>query len=153
MMESSDFDKTKDYGDGRTKQSFKDSTDINKMLKKAQTVGSLAHLQKYPAATYGAFDGTFDLLTAHEQIKKADIIFADLPSEIRNEFNNEALKFMRFAGDPENNDKLRELLPELAEPGRMFPNPVNRDDPEPAVAAAIPGDPPPVVVAEVVTDG
>ena len=37
-----------EYKDGRTKQSFKDSTDINKILKKAQRTGSIAHLNKYP---------------------------------------------------------------------------------------------------------
>ena len=51
-MKTSDFG-TKDYSDGRTKQAFKDSCDINKMLKKAQTVGSLSHLLKYPEAVYG----------------------------------------------------------------------------------------------------
>lgn len=114
------------YNDGRTKQAFKDQTDINKMLKKAQVTGSIAHLQKYPEAVYGEFDGEFDLLTAHGQIEKANMIFADLPSEIRAEFGNDALSFVKFAGDPANNDKLREVLPALAEPGSYFPNPVQR---------------------------
>ena len=37
-----------------TKQSAKDSTDINKMLEKAQSHTALAHLMKYPEATYGS---------------------------------------------------------------------------------------------------
>ena len=52
------------YGKSMTKQAFKDSTDINKMLKKAQQTGSISHLMKYPEATYGEFDGEFDLTTA-----------------------------------------------------------------------------------------
>ena len=38
--------KKKVYDDGRTKQSFKDQCDINKILKKAMRTGSIAHLQK-----------------------------------------------------------------------------------------------------------
>ena len=71
------------YNDGRTKQSFKDSCDINKMLKKAQQQGSMSHLLKYPEAVYGEFDGEFDLLTARGRLDRANEIFADLPSEIR----------------------------------------------------------------------
>jgi hypothetical protein len=52
------------YEDGLTKQAFKDSCDINKLLKKASKQGSLAHLIKHPEGVYGEFDGEFDLLTA-----------------------------------------------------------------------------------------
>ena len=45
-----------EYKDGRTKQSFKDQCDINKILKRAQVKGGLAHVQKYPEAVYGEFD-------------------------------------------------------------------------------------------------
>lgn len=110
----------------RTKQSFKESTDINKILKKAQTAGSISHLIKYPEGVYGEFDGEFSLLDATEKIAKARGIFDELPSEIRKDFNNNALEFVRFAGDPANNGKLRELLPAIAEPGAYFPNPVQR---------------------------
>ena len=34
---------------GRTKQSFKDSCDINRILQKAQKAGSLSHWQKHGA--------------------------------------------------------------------------------------------------------
>lgn len=110
----------------RTKQAFKDECDINQILKRAQREGSLSHVQKYPKAVYGEFDGEFDLLTATGKIARAEEIFRDLPSEIRSEFGNNALAFVKFAGDPANNSKLVELLPALAEPGRYFPNPVQR---------------------------
>ena len=110
------------YEDGRTKQAFKDSCDINKILKKAQRAGSLSHVQKYPAMVYGEFEN-FDLLEAHNKVQRARDIFADLPSEIRNEFGNDAFKFAGFASDPANREKLAQLLPAIAEPGRYFPNP------------------------------
>lgn len=131
-----------EYNDGRTKQSFKDQCDINKILKKAQKAGSLAHVQKYEKAVYGEFNGEFDLLTAQNQIIRANEIFQDLPSEVRREFGNDALKFVQFAGDPANNEKLEELLPALAEPGAYFPNPVKAGG-QGAGAATAPADPPP----------
>ena len=55
-----------EYNDGRTKQSFKEETDVNRIIQRAQQVGGLAHVQKYPEAVYGEFSGEMDLLTAHE---------------------------------------------------------------------------------------
>lgn len=144
----------KNYDDGRTKQSFKDQCDINKMLNKAAKTGSIAHLMKYDKAVYGEFDGEFTLLDAQNKLAYANQIFSELPSEIRNEFNNNALDFVNFAGDPANNEKLGELFPALAEPGKYFPNPVERGGvgagaataPQPeanAAGAAPPGNPPP----------
>lgn len=128
------------FGKSMTKQSFKDSTDINKMLKKAQVTGSMSHLMKYPEAVYGEFDGEFDLLTAQARLEKANQIFADLPSEVRSEFNQDPIAFVKFAGDPQNNSKLREILPAVAEPGSYFPNPVQRGGTG-AGAATAPVDP------------
>lgn len=116
----------KKYKDGMTKQAFADQCDINKILKKAARHGSLAHLVKYPEATYGEFDGEFSLLDATQKIARAGEIFADLPSEVRREFDNDPIAFVTFAGDPANNDKLKDLLPALAKPGDYFPNPVQR---------------------------
>ena len=112
----------KDYSDGMTKQSFKDSTDINKIIKKAQTSAGLAHAMKYDKPVYGEFSGV-DLLTAFNQVEKAKQIFADLPSEVRNEFNQDPFKFMAFASHPNNIDRLDKLIPKIAEPGRHFPKP------------------------------
>lgn len=116
----------KDYSDGRTKQQFKSQCDINKILKRAEKAGGLAHVQKYPEAVYGEFDGEMDLLTARERIAKANDIFMDLPAEVRNEFDNDALKFTAFANDPANAGKLAQIIPAIAEPGSYFPNPVQR---------------------------
>ena len=61
-MWSSDFG-PRVYDDGRTKQAFKDSTDINKILKKAAKAGTMSHLMKYPAPVYAEFQN-IDLLEA-----------------------------------------------------------------------------------------
>ncbi len=128
------------YNDGRTKQAFKDSTDINKMLKKAQQTGSLEHLKKYPELVYGQFDGEMDLLTARAQIDKANAIFADTPSEVRREFGNDPLRFVAFMGDPANAGKVGDLLKRIAEPGNFVGKALNKGvaSGEPAVAPETP---------------
>jgi hypothetical protein len=125
----------KDYTDGMTKQSFKDQCDVNKIVKKAQKTGSLAFAEKYPDQVFGEFPDVDDLLTAHGHIERAGEIFSELPSEVKREFGHSPYEFLRFANDPENVGRLRELLPAIAEPGPYFPNPVNRG-PEPDGATA-----------------
>ncbi len=111
-----------DYSDGRTKQSFKDSTDINKILKKAQVSGGLSHALKYEEAVYGEFTGV-DLLGAFEQCRRAQAIFADLPAEVRREFDQDAFKFAGYASDPANVGRLKQLIPSIAEPEDFFVKP------------------------------
>ncbi len=128
---------------GRTKQSFKDSCDVNKILKKAQKTGTISHLNKHQA-TYGDLSG-FDFTEAQIQLAKAGEIFDDLPSEIRREFDNSPAKFFEFANDVDNVEKLGDLLPAIAEPGNFFPSPTKTAATQAARDAnplkAEPGDP------------
>lgn len=109
-----------EYGPGRTKQSAKDSCDIKKILARAQKAGSLSHLQKH-GAYYGDFSDVGDLLTAQNRLNRANAMFAELPSEVRREFGQSPSKFFEFVNDPANKDRLAQLLPQIAEPGRFFP--------------------------------
>lgn len=112
----------KDYGPGRTKQAFKDSTDINKILRKAQKVGSLSHLQRH-GAMYGDFsEMPTDPLEAKQTLERGEAIFKDLPSEVRKDFQHDPLRFFAFVNDPQNAGKLEELLPAIAAPGTYFPD-------------------------------
>lgn len=111
------------YADGRTKQSFRDDTDINKMLAKAQRAGSIAHLQKH-GAYYGDFSEIDNLLDAHLMYERGVEIFEDLPSELRREFGNSPTEFFNYVNNPENADKLAEKLPMLAEPGAQLVAPI-----------------------------
>ncbi len=132
-----------EYDDGRTKQSLADSTDINKILKKAQKVGSISHLVKH-GAFYGDFSDVPDLLDASTRLKKGQQIFEELPSELRREFGDQ-FGFFQFVNDPSNVDRLSEVLPGLAAPGRQLPavrrsagtevNPALRSAPADAPAA------------------
>lgn len=128
-----------DYSDGRTKQSFKDSTDINKILRKAQREGTLSHLAAH-GGEYGDFSNVPDLLEAHALIQRGETIFQRLPSELRNEFANDQFKFFEFVNKPENKDRLDEVLPMLAEPGFQNPPPRRsaRTEANPATLSAEP---------------
>lgn len=113
-----------DYEDGITKQAYKDECDVNKLIARAQRGDTLGHLARH-GAMYGDFSDIDDLLTAHARLQKGMEIFNDLPSEIRNEFYNDAGRFFNYVNDPKNVDRLGELLPGLAAPGRDLP-PVGR---------------------------
>ena len=111
----------KDYSkDGMTKQAFKDQTDINKILAKAQKTGTVSHLAKYEGI-YGDFTDIDDLLTAHQRLTRANEIFSELPSEVRREFDQNPAGFFNFVNDPANKDRLKEVLPAIAKAGQYFP--------------------------------
>ena len=107
----------KDYEDGRTKQSFRDETDINKILKRAQKSGTISHITQYEAR-YGDFSD-FDFFEAQLKLAQGGEIFDALPMELRREFNQSPPEFFEFVNDPANKDRVAELLPALAEPGRQ----------------------------------
>lgn len=109
----------------RTKQSFKDSCDVNKIVQRFQIKDANAHIVEFPPEAYGEFTGV-DLLGAHQQVERANEIFAKLPSEVRKEFGHDPFAFAQFASDPANNGRLSELIPAIARPGAYFPNPVQR---------------------------
>jgi len=105
------------YTDGRTKQAFKDETDINKILFRAQKSGTISHLAKHEA-NYSDF-ADFDFFEATIQLTRGREIFDELPSEIRSEFNQSPAAFFDYVNDPANVDDLRKKLPGLAKPGRQ----------------------------------
>jgi len=110
----------KNYSDGRTKQSFKDQTDVNKIIARHARSGTLSHLEQW-GGQYGDLSG-FDFQTAQNQIAKANSMFEKLPAEVRREFSNSPEEFFEFVNDPENRDDLAQKLPELAKPGTQMPN-------------------------------
>jgi len=121
------------YDDGRTKQSFKDETDINKILQRAQKTGTLSHLEQFEAR-YGDFSD-FDFQQAQIKLAEGQQMFEKLPSEIRKEFNQNPAEFFQYVNDPEKADKLGKLLPDLAKPGRQHLDVSGRTPPE-GVASA-----------------
>jgi phage internal scaffolding protein len=141
--------------DNMTKQSFKDATDVNKILAKHSITGSLSHLEKYEG-TYGDFSD-FDFLEAQNQIARGKQIFEELPAEVRREFGNNPGAFFEFANDPANVGKLEKVLPKIAERGNFFPR-VNgeavREPPsEPVASVQSPAEGTPSAETEVALEG
>lgn len=121
------------YNDGRTVQSFKDETDINKILVKAAKAGTLSHLEKH-GAHYADYSDMPDLMEAHARMRRGQSIFDELPAELKREFNQSAAEFFQFVNDPANADDLTRVLPALGERGRQLPN-LRPNPPQPQPAA------------------
>lgn len=140
----------RDWGPSRTKQAFKDDTDMNMILARFSTTGALDHLSKYQAQ-YGDFSDYPDLMEAHARIERGTEIFDALPAELRQEFGQSPGNFFKFVNDPLNKDRLKEIYPELAEPGR-YPldmsirtppgGSMDPDAPDPDVGVPPPATPP-----------
>jgi len=123
------------YDDGRTKQAFKDETDIQKIMARAEKAGTISHLEKFEGvyADYSDFD-------FHEQTNKLTQgreIFDELPAEVRKEFGQSPAAFFAYVNDPANVGELLKKLPALAAPGKQLPQKAAPDaDLEAAEAAA-----------------
>ncbi len=129
------------FGKGRTKQAFKDGTDINRILARANKEGAISHLAKYEGQ-YGDFEA-FDFLDAQLQIRKAGEIFEALPPELRREFQQSPQMFFGFVNDPANKDRLKEIFPDLAKPGNY---PLDMSSRTPPGATTDPDSPDPDAV-------
>jgi phage internal scaffolding protein len=111
-----DFSKTT----SRTKQSFKDECNINKIIAKFHKTGVIDHLNKYQGR-YEDCDGT-EFRDAMEKIAKASTMFEELPSSIRTQFENDPAKFLDFTTNPENLEEMRDMG--LAPPANVEPEPI-----------------------------
>jgi len=124
----------KKYNDGRTKQSFKDETDINKIMARFTKTGTISHLAKYEG-TYSDFSD-FDFHEQQNMLSRGEEIFANLPAEIRREFSQSPAAFFKYVNDPENRKMKDRNLPALAEPGDQLPAELASADLEKKLEAA-----------------
>ncbi len=114
-----------EYLDGRTKQSFKDETDIQKIMARFDKVGTISHLAKFEGV-YADFSD-FDFHEQTTRLAKGQEIFDALPAELRQEFGQSAASFFKYVNDPKNVDDLRKKLPALAKPGQQLPRTASPD--------------------------
>ncbi len=126
----------KEYNDGRTKQSFKDETDIQKIMARADRAGTISHLEKFEG-TYADFSD-FDFHEQTTKLSKGREIFDALPAEVRREFGQSPAAFFAYVNDVANKDDLAEKLPDLAKPGQQLKATAAPDaDTEAVIAASI----------------
>lgn len=93
--------------DARTEQSHKDECDINQILAKYIKGEFLEH-QMTQQSNYGDFT-SFDFHEAQNIIAKANSMFEELPSNIRNKFQNDPAQFLDFTADENNHAEMVEL--------------------------------------------
>lgn len=126
----------KKYTDGRTKQSFKDECDINKIMCRAAQGGTISHLAKYEGVYADYSD--FDFHEHTTKLTKGREIFDALPAEVRHEFAQSPQAFFDYVNDPRNMADLAQKLPGLAKPGDQLikTTPLTADEEKAALAAA-----------------
>ncbi len=96
-----------DWGHTKTRQSDKDSCDINNIVKRYKQGGILP--AEHKKGFYADVSQMGDYKTALEQVTLANEVFLMLPSEIRLEFDNDPALFLDYATNPENKEHMQEL--------------------------------------------
>lgn len=118
--------------DGLTRQEFKDECDINVLLAQYERTGVLPANDRLGQGQYLDLTDVPDLQKAFQIIGQAEAAFMTLPASVRKEFDNDAMKFVAFAEDPGNIEKMRDwgLAPRPPEP------PANPESQNPVVEAS-----------------
>ena len=94
-------------GEGRTKQSEKDATDINLLMAKYIKTGVIDHVNRH-SGHYGFADS----VTYHDAMNTvllAQEMFMDLPSAVRNRFEGDPGRFLDFVSDEANRAEMAEM--------------------------------------------
>ncbi|AXH74695.1 MAG: internal scaffolding protein [Microviridae sp.] len=96
----------------RTKQSFKDECDINRIVARFNATGQLPNINEIPPQYLDVSEMDFQ---AHQNfIAEAQTMFNELPSALRARFENQPGKFLEFCSQEKNR-------PEMAEMGLLRP--------------------------------
>jgi len=88
-----------------TKQSFKEECDINTIMSRYQSTGVLPELNT-TAPQYLDVSAGIEFQQAMEYVAGAQTLFQELPSSIRNQFDNDPAAFLDFCGQEKNRPEL-----------------------------------------------
>ncbi|WNK15022.1 MAG: internal scaffolding protein [Microvirus sp.] len=114
----------------RTKQSFRDECDINRIMARYAKSGVLPDLIR-GNPQYGDFSSVADYQSALNIVVLAEEQFASLDGQVRARFGNDPACFLSFCSDPANRS-------ELARMGLLKPELVNQDGSLKADVPAVP---------------
>jgi phage internal scaffolding protein len=95
-------------GSSKTKQSFLDDSNIDKIIAKYQTNQSIDFLKSELATRYGDTTSQ-DYKESLDLIKNAQSMFQMLPSNIRTKFNNDPHQYLEFTSDSKNHQEMFDL--------------------------------------------
>jgi hypothetical protein len=104
-----------------TRQEFAEECDINILMAKYEKTGILPSNVNANEPRYLDVSDVPDLMVAHQVLQDATTAFMSLPATIRRDFDNDPIKFINYAENPENIEKLREW--KLAAPAPVEPPP------------------------------
>lgn len=91
-----------------THQSFKDDCDVNVILDR--NCGDLAQdVSESFGMFYGDFTHVDDYQDSLNKTIEASRMFSEIPSKIRDRFDNSPVKFLEFVSDESNRDELRKM--------------------------------------------
>ncbi len=90
------------------KQSFKDECDINNIMDQYRRNGIVDHVSEY-AGQYGDFGNSVSFHEASNEVASAKSMIMSLPSNIREEFQNDPAQFLDFVSAEENWPAMQEM--------------------------------------------
>lgn len=92
---------------GRTKQSFKDESDINNIMARYNKTGVLEYTARYQPR-YADVTGA-DFTSSMQKVALAKSMFNALPAFVRDRFSNDPARFLEFVQNPANEAEAIEL--------------------------------------------
>lgn len=118
-------------GESRTEQAHANDVDINQIMAKAMRGQHSDYIRDH-AGSYGD-TSPLSYLEANIVVANAKSMFEDLPSKIRNKFENKPEQFLEFVQNPDNLEEMYELKLATKPKTTITPN-----EPEPKTAEAEP---------------
>ncbi len=94
-------------GKSRTKQSFREESEISNILSRYVRTGVADHMNAHEGE-YG-FASSLDFHQAMNLVTKADQMFEALPAVLRKRFNGAPGEFLDFVQNPENQEEMIKL--------------------------------------------
>lgn len=111
----------------RTKQSFREETNINSIMARYEKSGQMPQLNQN-IASYGDFSHSDSYQESVTKIRDAHELFESMPSQVRAHFENSPEIFLEYASNIDNIDTLRQMG--LAEPLEEKHTPTPPEDKE-----------------------
>ena len=109
----------KTTGESLTQQSHAQAADVRNIIKQYDRTGLIANVTK-GIAQYGDYSEVNEYAEALNMVRNATESFAELPSHIRQQFNNNPGLFFEFATNPKNSEEMIKMGlkkgPEIAAP-------------------------------------
>ncbi|MDR1337938.1 MAG: hypothetical protein LBJ73_02830 [Rickettsiales bacterium] len=94
---------------GRTKQSFKDECDINKIMARIMKTGVDPFIDRVQMGKFLDLEHFPDFMAAQDHINSMYAYFDRLPSSVRALFDNNPSNLVDFLSDPKNKDEAVKL--------------------------------------------